>query len=489
MRRHRTGVLTAFAMLLVGLHVCSVDGRAREVLGELTAAGGEVQVDKVVSPSGTTLREGDVIATGSKSGAIFILGSGTWVSVAERTEVALPYGTSNARLELRQGGVVVQTGSGQVSQVNTKFATSIMLEGVDGFPALCRIAAVGSQVGVLNDKGRVQIQGGGAPMLVPPGKYVLLHAGQPPGGLEAAGKVIAAIPTEVVERQGAAAVLLNLNDPLYWQDLVRTEKNGRVRIELTGGSVLNIGARSQMRIVKNDAATEQTELELGVGKFRGQIVKLTKPGASFKMKTQTAVVGVVGTDVVVVSNAKSTTVYCVDGKAKVCRKKLPASCCGDSQAGQPATHCPCCGTSQTGQYTTPRPCCGTSQTGQPGCETSQAGQSSDQCPCCVVLLPGQLTTVPADGPPTPPVNFSPDALQAVLNQVAIQAGPGGSAIWNGVIAGVMTGVMGVIVVAVGSASGSGFNNFGSGMPGIGCGFGPPSHQSPSPSVPSPGPCP
>jgi hypothetical protein len=48
-----------------------------------------------------------------------------------------------------------------------------------------------------------------------------------------------------------------------------------------------------MRIVKNDAATEQTELELGVGKFRGQIVKLTKPGASFKIKTQTAVVGVV----------------------------------------------------------------------------------------------------------------------------------------------------------------------------------------------------
>src|SRR5208337_3112736 len=395
-------------MLLLALHVCSVDGRAREVLGSLTAAGGKVQVNKVVGLPGTTLREGDVIATGAKSLAVIRLQSGAKVRVTEWTEIALPYGTLNTGLELREGAVAVQTDSGQVSQVNTKFATSIISESVDGFPALCRVAAIGSELGVSNDKGRLEIHGAGAPILVPPGKYVTWQGGQPQAGIETAGKVIAAIPAEVVERRGAAAVPLNLNAPVYWQDLVKTEKNGRVMIGLTGGSVLSIGARSQMRVVKHDAATEQTMLELGVGKFRGQVVKLTKPGASFKITTQTAVVGVVGTDIVVVSNGNSTTVYDVDGKTKVCADHPPRSNCANSQSDQSTTPCPGCANSQSDQSTTPCPCCKrsqngqlpkrccmTSQSGQPSqsCQSSQSGQplqsyqSTTCCPCCVVLLP------------------------------------------------------------------------------------------------------
>jgi hypothetical protein len=348
-------------------------------------------------------------------------------------------------LELREGAVAVETGSGHVSQINTKFETSVILRGVDGIPALCRVAAIGPEVEVLNDKGRVEIHGAGAPILVPPGKYVVLQAGKPQGGLETAGKVVAAIPAEVVERQGAAAVPLKLNDPVYWQDSVKTEMNGRVRIELTGGSVLNIGVRSQMRIVKHDAATEQTILELGVGKFRGQVVKLTKPGASFKITTQTAVVGVVGTDIVVVSSPDTTTVYDVDGSVKVCTNNRSVHCCGPTQSGQTIT--PCCGTSQAGQ---PPP---------PGCGTSQSGQSSQSTtPCCAALLPGQFTTVPVNGPPSLAANFSPQSLANALSQTslqAVQSGVGFGGAWtigSIVVGGTAAGASAVAISDLGNAS-------------------------------------
>ena len=339
MRNHRTGVWAVSALLLLGLHIWSVDAWAKKaVVGSLAVASGEVRVNKVAGIPGTTVFEGNVIATGSKSSATIDLRSGTRVTVGERSEVSLPYDMLPAGLELREGTVDVQTGSGQVSQINTKLPTSVVLQSVDGFPALCRIASIGPEVSVLNEKGRVEIHGAGAPILVPPGKYVVLQAGKPQAGSSTAGKVVAAIPSEVVERQGAAAVPLHVMDPVYWQDLVRTEMDGRARIELTGGSILTIGARSQMRIVKHDAATEQTEVELTAGRLRGQIVKLTKPGASFQMKTQTAVIGVVGTDVIVVSTADSTTVYCVDGSVNVCSSNPSVPGCGRlRQPGQSAS--------------------------------------------------------------------------------------------------------------------------------------------------------
>jgi hypothetical protein len=362
-------------------------------------------------------------------------------------------------MELRQGAVVVQTASGQVSVVNTKFATSVMLQSVDGFPALCRVAAIGSQVGVLADKGRVEIHGAGAPILVPPGKYVVLQAGKPQGGLQAAGKVIAAIPTEVVERQGAAAVALNLNDPVYWQDLVKTEMNGRVRIELTGGSVVNIGARSEMRIVKHDPATEQTELEMTVGNLRGQVVKLTKPGAHFQVKTQTAVIGVVGTDFIVIATPTATTIICLDGAVTI--SNVLSSIVGS-----------------------------------------------------VTLQAGQSTTVPVNGPPSAAVNVSPNALHGAMNQSSVQTvqhlgtWQGALSIGNVAVAGATSGVLGVSIWRLGNASdlsnqatsnsqgaangasgvSGAFNNFGNGWSNVGCGV---NNLPPNPSAYQPykGSCP
>jgi hypothetical protein len=215
-----------------------------------------------------------------------------------------------------------------------------------------------------------------------------------------------------------------------------------------------------MRIVKHDMATEQTELELSVGRLRGQVVKLTKPGARFQVKTQTAVIGVVGTDFIVITTPESTTIICLEGAVTVAN--VLSSIVGS-----------------------------------------------------VTLQAGQSTTVPLNGPPTPAVNVSPQTLQAEMNQTGVQivqhvAGWGGAlSIGNVVIAGATTGVLGAAVWKLGNASdllnqaasnaqnaangasnaANGLNNIGSGWTKVGCGidhFNP--HQTLSAYIPTSGTC-
>jgi hypothetical protein len=147
-----------------------------------------------------------------------------------------------------------------------------------------------------------------------------------------AGSVTGAIPAETVERQGQGAPApLAVHDAVNWQDVVETQQTGRVRISLLDGSVLNVGARSTMRIVEHNPQTQQTQVELTLGRVRGQVVKLSKPGASFQLKTQTAVIGVVGTIFVVEATATSTHVTCIEGRVAV--QNINAAIQGQVQLG------------------------------------------------------------------------------------------------------------------------------------------------------------
>lgn len=321
----------------------------------------------------------------------------------------------------------------------------------------------------------MEIHGVGVPILLPVGKFVVLRAGAPQAGAEAAGKVDAAIPAEVVDRQASAGLPLNVNDPVYWQDLVRTEKTGRVRIELTGGSFLNVGARSQMRIVRHETESQQTELELKLGSLRGQIMKLTKPGASFQIKTQTAVIGVVGTDLIVIATAKSTRVICLDGAVQV-TSLVPAV----------------------------------------------AGSA--------ILHANETTLVLANQPPGVVASASPKTMQTEISQTNVQgggtpegqmaqgagkAGSGGGGGANAtetalmatraVLAGVSIGVSGLAISRAGDASdlakevsssaqgvSGGLNGVNSGLNSVGCAVNTLAYdegQSTSPYVPSSGTCP
>jgi hypothetical protein len=143
---------------------------------------------------------------------------------------------------------------------------------------------------------------------------VRLEAGAPQGGGQPAGKVAAEIPRGVIQRVGQTAETpLNLSDAVNWNDVVRTLDRGRVRIELLDGSTMNVGARSMMRVVKHDPQSQQTEIELTLGRMRSEVVKLTKPDAKYEVRTQTAVIGVVGTVHEIRATPDSTYLWCIIG--------------------------------------------------------------------------------------------------------------------------------------------------------------------------------
>jgi hypothetical protein len=113
------------------------------------------------------------------------------------------------------------------------------------------------------------------------------------GGGPEAGKVTREVPHGTVQRQGAELPLVT-NDPVDWNDTVKTQDKGRLQITLTDGSVLSVGSRSEMTIVKHDAEAQQTDIDLTSGTVRVDVKKLTKDGGHFTVHTKTAVIGVVG---------------------------------------------------------------------------------------------------------------------------------------------------------------------------------------------------
>ncbi len=132
-----------------------------------------------------------------------------------------------------------------------------------------------------------------------------------------AGEVRAIVPTGRVHRGPAEEKTLQKLDPLFWQDIVRTERGGRVRIGLTDGSILNVGSLSQLQILEHDAQGQRTSLQLAYGRLRARAVKLAKPGAGFTLRTPVAVAGVVGTRFVARILDDYTEFLCLEGEVTV----------------------------------------------------------------------------------------------------------------------------------------------------------------------------
>ena len=135
---------------------------------------------------------------------------------------------------------------------------------------------------------------------------------QPGGTNEVAGQINALIPAATRNSQTA-----KVKEELNWNDLLKTEKTGRVRAGLKDGSILSVGSDSELRIVQHDAVSQQTELEMDFGKVRSQVTKVTKAGGKFEMKTPNAVIGVIGTDFYTSFEGNKTTVICYKGQITV----------------------------------------------------------------------------------------------------------------------------------------------------------------------------
>lgn len=135
---------------------------------------------------------------------------------------------------------------------------------------------------------------------------------EPQAAPQQAGQINAMIPAATRNSQAAS-----VKEELDWNDLLKTEHTGRVRAGLTDGSILSVGSDSELRIVQHDSTSQQTSLELNFGKVRSQVVKITKPGGKFEMKTPNAVIGVIGTDFYVGYEDNKTTVICYKGTVTV----------------------------------------------------------------------------------------------------------------------------------------------------------------------------
>jgi FecR protein len=129
---------------------------------------------------------------------------------------------------------------------------------------------------------------------------------------QSAGQINALIPAATKNSKAAKA-----KDELNWNDLLQTNQAGRVRAGLKDGSILSLGSDSELRIVQHDSAAQQTSLEMDFGKVRSQVVKITKPGGKFEVKTPNAVIGVIGTDFYVGFESNRTTVICYNGQVLV----------------------------------------------------------------------------------------------------------------------------------------------------------------------------
>jgi hypothetical protein len=132
-----------------------------------------------------------------------------------------------------------------------------------------------------------------------------------------AGEISRVIPAANIER-GTKKITASTKSAVNWQDLVNTQVNGRARVSLDDGSVLNVGSESTMKVVKHDSGAQQTQLELTYGKLRSQAMKIAKPDGKFEVHTPAGVAGVVGTDFYVGFDNGTMTVIAFEGVVRVC---------------------------------------------------------------------------------------------------------------------------------------------------------------------------
>jgi len=283
---------------------------------------GSVSVNGIPQNAGSgVLSAGDVLQLGSASSATITFGPGEMVVVDQNSTLRLRSGERGARVELQRGRLEVSGSQSRLQDVRLA-GRSISVQGQSKSQYMVSRLAQGDFV--YAKLGRVSMREEllGITTEVPEGRVGM--AGEPGGGTpqqsgaDHAGKVGASVPSGYIMRANQKATN-NAGDEVRWNDEMVTEAKGRTRVTLDDGSILSVGSNSHMKVLQHDATAQQTQLELTVGKMRVQAEKLTKPGASFTVKTPTAVAGVIGTDFFIEYDAqkKRTKVTVLEGIVKL----------------------------------------------------------------------------------------------------------------------------------------------------------------------------
>jgi len=259
--------------------------------------GKDAKLNGTPMSAGATLFPGDVIRLGEDSTVALRFAESLVLAAPDTELVVESQGVSlrNGRLQVRADGGESFAVSGPFFQVN--------LVAFEGMPSSAEVRLGGMRALVSSFAGAADLTatGSAAPYKLHAGETATLDAAgaeaspaQSAAGPEA-GQISRLLPHVQIDRSSQVLVA-TVSDRVYWNDGLRSGPTGRAHITLKDGSQLNLGSDSSLRILQHDAQAQQTSLDLLVGRIRGNITKLSRPGAKFEIHTPVGVAGLVGTD-------------------------------------------------------------------------------------------------------------------------------------------------------------------------------------------------
>jgi hypothetical protein len=109
-------------------------------------------------------------------------------------------------------------------------------------------------------------------------------------------------------------VKLNVNDPIFEGDTLRTRSNSLMRIKFFDGKIIVMTEKTKLQV---DKYSKNKEITTSRGGVRSIIDKALEKDETFKIKTTTAVAGVRGTDFVVLFLGDEMSIYVFSGLVNV----------------------------------------------------------------------------------------------------------------------------------------------------------------------------
>jgi ferric-dicitrate binding protein FerR (iron transport regulator) len=259
--------------------------------------GKEAKLNGAAMPAGATLFPGDVIRLGEDS-TVALRFADNLVLAAPETELVV----ESRGVSLRDGRLQVRASGGDPFTISGPFF-HVSMAASGGIPssAEIRLGGLRAQVSAVAGAADLTAEGNAEPYKLHAGETANLDAaGADPSPAQSAaspeaGQISRLLPQVQIDRASQVLVAA-VSERVYWNDGLRSGPTGRAHVTLKDGSQLNLGSDSSLRILQHDAQAQQTSLDLLIGRMRGRIAKLSRPGAKFEIHTPVGVAGLVGTD-------------------------------------------------------------------------------------------------------------------------------------------------------------------------------------------------